>query len=371
MRKTRLAVGGRGVAAGFVAAALLLAGPGRAAVEVSPDTHLAIGGEVLGPNESGEDDLAGTVTFTGVDLPLPDGVHLDALTRYPEGDALFSTDVSVDLGRGLVLGPADLLRVPIADPPVVVFSGSAAGVPAGANLDAVALEPGGDLLISFDVTVSLGGQTYDDEDLIRIEQPAGTPSPAFDGSAEGVPAPLDLDAVSVLDDGRLALSFDITGVVDGIPVDDEDLIAWDPATGTFAPYYDGSVQYAAWQPSDLEAAHVPGDRDGDGIRDDLDNCIFVFNPDQADVNAAEDDDSSRNGTQHYGDACDVDLDNDGTVGTSDFFGVFRPCLGEDPTQNPACAPADLDGDGIIGTADFFARLRPALGSTPGPGITEP
>ncbi len=361
---------GRQIAVAVVAGALLLAGAGRAAVEVSPDTHLAIGGEVLAPSESGEDDLAGTVTFTGVDVLLPDGVHLDALTRYPGGDALFSTDVTADLGGGLVIGPADLLRVPAADPPTVVFSGASAGIPAGANLDAVALDGDGHLLVSFDVTVSLGGTTYDDEDLIRIEQPSGTPSPAFDGSAEGVPGALDLDAVSVLDDGRLALSFDITGSVDGIAVDDEDLVAWDPATGDFALYYDGSAQYAAWQPSDLEAAHVPGDRDGDGIPDHRDNCLLVPNPDQADINAAEDDDSSQSGIQHYGDACDVDLDDDGTVGPSDFFGVFRPCLGVDPVGDPTCALADLDGDGIIGTADFFARLRPALGSDPGPGITE-
>lgn len=368
MRRT-WQLAGWGIGLGILGAALLLAGPGRAAVEVSPDTHLAIGGEVLAPNESGEDDLAGTVTFTGVDVPLPDGVHLDALTRYPEGDALFSTDVTVDVG-GLVIGPADLLRVPIADPPVVVFSASAAGIPAGTNLDAVALDRDGNLLVSFDTTVSLGGTAYDDEDLIRIEQPSGTPSLAFDGSAEGIPGSADLDSVSVLDDGRLALSFDITVGLATLTLDDEDLVAWDPATGAFSLLYDGSAQYAAWQPSDLEAAHVPGDRDGDGIRDDRDNCILVPNPDQADVNASEDDDSSRNGTQHYGDACDVDLDNDGTVGPSDFFGVFRPCLGADPASDPACAPADLDGDGIIGTADFFARLRPALGSTPGPGVTE-
>ncbi len=102
-----------------------------------------------------------------------------------------------------------------------------------------------------------------------------------------------------------------------------------------------------------------------------DNCRDVANPAQEDVDAGQDDDSSLPGTQSYGDACDVDLDNDGVVGPSDFFGSFRPCLGADLGLSPECLRADLDGDGIVGAADFFSRLRPALGSPPGPGTTTP
>ncbi len=111
------------------------------------------------------------------------------------------------------------------------------------------------------------------------------------------------------------------------------------------------------------------DTDGDGVPDAVDNCVLVPNPDQANVDAGGDDDSSLPGIQEYGDACDADLDNDGIVGTTDFFGRFRGCLGADPVANPACAAADLDGDGTIGAADFFSRLRPSLGAKPGPGVT--
>lgn len=113
------------------------------------------------------------------------------------------------------------------------------------------------------------------------------------------------------------------------------------------------------------------DADGDGVRDTLDNCTEVHNPDQVDFDAGRDDDSSLPGVQHYGDACDLDGDDDGVVGPSDFFGFFRPCLGQDPALAPECAAADRDGDGVIGPADFFAGFRPALGSAPGPGTTEP
>ena len=96
----------------------------------------------------------------------------------------------------------------------------------------------------------------------------------------------------------------------------------------------------------------------------------MANPDQSDSDAGFDDDSSRPGIQHYGDACDADLDDDGIVGASDFFGVFRPCLGVDLTANPGCAEADLDGDGVVGPSDFFGVLRPEFGTEPGPGRTE-
>ncbi|MDJ0787673.1 MAG: thrombospondin type 3 repeat-containing protein [Myxococcota bacterium] len=112
------------------------------------------------------------------------------------------------------------------------------------------------------------------------------------------------------------------------------------------------------------------DFDGDGVPDAVDNCTEVPNPDQADVNAAVDDDPTLPGVQHYGDACDADLDDDGSVGPSDFFGVFRPCLGATVAQSPSCTVADLDADGTVAPSDFFGGLRPAFGTAPGPGHTE-
>lgn len=142
----------------------------------------------------------------------------------------------------------------------------------------------------------------------------------------------------------------------------------DPKNGLFFPRLDCADALARLGGS---ACADPTDSDGDGVPDCLDNCRDVANPDQADVDAGDDDDSSLPGTQHYGDACDADLDNDGVVGTSDFFGVLRPCLGRDPVSDPACAKADLDGDGVVGASDFFGVLRPALGGAPGPGLGTP
>jgi len=122
--------------------------------------------------------------------------------------------------------------------------------------------------------------------------------------------------------------------------------------------------------SSVFAPSGSGDADGDGIPDALDNCRLVDNPGQEDADAGFDDDTSLPGVQHYGDACDADLDDDGVVGASDFFSAFRPCLGADLAATPGCIEADLDGDGIVGPSDFFGALRPALGTVPGPGTTD-
>jgi hypothetical protein len=113
------------------------------------------------------------------------------------------------------------------------------------------------------------------------------------------------------------------------------------------------------------------DADGDGWGDACDNCTVVMNGDQADADAGSDDNSSLPGTQHYGDRCDADLNNDGTVNTGDFFGFFRPCFGASVAARPECATSDFDGSGTVNTGDFFGFFRPAFGGTPGPGTTGP
>ena len=66
-------------------------------------------------------------------------------------------------------------------------------------------------LLSFDTTVTLAGVgLVADEDLVRFS--AGLFTMVFDGSAQGIPAALDLDAAN-LEPGstKLLLSFDGTG----------------------------------------------------------------------------------------------------------------------------------------------------------------
>lgn len=108
----------------------------------------------------------------------------------------------------------------------------------------------------------------------------------------------------------------------------------------------------------------PADTDGDGVRDTMDNCVTIANPDQADEN--------RNG---LGDACD-DYDKDGIINSkdncpshpnrnqldTDHDGKGDVCDGEESrlTESRPWLPWVAMGFGVIVVASLFAlTLRSA------------
>ena len=89
------------------------------------------------------------------------------------------------------------------------------------------------------------------------------------------------------------------------------------------------------------------DTDGDGVPDYRDNCTLVANPTQRDTDG-----------DGWGNACDPDLDNSGTVNFGDLA-AFRAAFGTTD------ANADFNGDGVVNFADL-AVLRSYFGRVPGP-----
>ena len=95
------------------------------------------------------------------------------------------------------------------------------------------------------------------------------------------------------------------------------------------------------------------DTDGDGIVDPKDNCRLTSNAAQQDANA-----------DGYGNICDADINNSGTVTTADF-GLLRSVLGQAAGFSPTAAASDMNSSSTVTTADF-GLLRARLGTTPGP-----
>ena len=110
------------------------------------------------------------------------------------------------------------------------------------------------------------------------------------------------------------------------------------------------------------ATAAAGDSDGDGIPDALDNCISSPNgPTIRDAGGNSQWDTDGDG---YGNLCDADLNNSGTVTTADY-GLLRSVLGQAAGISATAAASDMNGSGTVTTADF-GLLRARLGTAPGP-----
>ena len=95
------------------------------------------------------------------------------------------------------------------------------------------------------------------------------------------------------------------------------------------------------------------DTDGDGVLDPHDNCTLVANPTQLDANA-----------DGYGNICDADINNSGTVTSADF-GLLRSVLGQAAGASATAAASDMNGSGTVTSSDF-GLLRARLGTPVGP-----
>ncbi|MDR9452044.1 MAG: hypothetical protein RI637_12610, partial [Acidimicrobiia bacterium] len=136
------------------------------------------------------------------------------------------------------------------------FDGSDVGLNASSSLDVDAFELLGDgsLLLSFVGPASVGDLgTVDDSDIVRFvptslgTSTAGTFEWYFDGSDVGLTTNgEDIDAITLLADGRIVVSTVGGFSVPGASGADEDLIAFTPTTlgaatsGTWELYFDGS-----------------------------------------------------------------------------------------------------------------------------------
>ena len=90
-----------------------------------------------------------------------------------------------------------------------------------------------------------------------------------------------------------------------------------------------------------------GDSDGDFIPDETDNCTLVANPDQRDTD-----------NDLYGNICDPDLTNNGTINFTDLAEMKAVFFTGDED-------ADLTGDGSVTFGDL-AIMKEMFFGEPGP-----
>ncbi len=222
-------------------------------VEVSSDVTVDLSGVPVHGYEAAIDDLMGGIViedFGG----LSDGADVDGQHREGCCVVYFSPDTTLALAGGVVARPEDVVRFESGSY-ALEFDGSLAGVPPGANVDAVSLDGEGRLALSFDITIDLGGLVVADEDVVRFDG-AGF-SLLLDGSAAGLDPSLDVDGVHELGPGVFAISVDGSGAIGGARIDDEDILLIDLAGPVATVLLDASAFHAGWPAADLDAVALP------------------------------------------------------------------------------------------------------------------
>lgn len=94
------------------------------------------------------------------------------------------------------------------------------------------------------------------------------------------------------------------------------------------------------------------DSDADNIVDASDNCRFVSNPNQANLDKDQ-----------YGDACDPDIDGDGMPNDWEVQYAFNP-------RNTADAGGDADGDGLVNLQEYLEGTDPRNPDTDGDTLSD-
>jgi len=191
-----------------------------------------------------------TPAWSAVSLgTLPAGADLTALHHANDGRWYFSLDTFAHLGT-IDAGPEDVVAWNGASYELV-FDGSAAGIPAGASVDAVSEGPKFGLLLSFDVTIPVGMLAADDADILAWD--GAELSILFDAGSAGIPASLDLDALDVdATNDSVYVSFDVSGKLGGVDFDDHDLLHFDGVTWTKVSY--AGLSQTGTGAADLDAA---------------------------------------------------------------------------------------------------------------------
>ena len=268
-------------------------------------------------------------------VSFPERTVVDALHKLDApGCWLFSVGTSTELppGGGVVFHPQDVIQYD-GSTYALYFDGSANGVPPGVNVDAAFLIGGdsGDLVISFDVATTIGAETFEAADLVRFT--AGSFSLYFDASTAGAGIAGSSNLVGAAACGGTVLAFDVA--TDLSPTTGPatyargNLAEWDGAN------FNLFDSLAGWPRSSvINALTCCADEDGDIICNQNDNCPADPNADQQDADS-----------DGLGDECDPcqvdplnDPDTDGVCGGIDNC----PSL-----YNPGQANVDSDGFGDL------------------------
>lgn len=215
-------------------------------LELSPDVPATLSGTRVRANQTATSQGGGagyTVKFDATSLGA--SVNIDALTRLSDSTILFSTDAPFS-ASGTTFGAADVAMHDGVGFSMYRSAASMGITTASANVDGLALDPGGELLLSFQTPTSAGAVVYQPSD-IAIAGVSGL-SLYFDANAAGLPAPIgdttNVNGFEIDDGGVIYITCDVHVILGGSDLRTGQVISYDPSTGSTATFWQDTTSFA-------------------------------------------------------------------------------------------------------------------------------
>jgi hypothetical protein len=182
---------------------------------------------------------------------IPAGVKMTTFFPISATQNLLTIDTTAALptngsGGTVTVSPRDIVSYNTSTglfSPVLFFTGATNGVPDGTRIDAIGMDGSGNLLLSFDVTVSVpkagGGMlTVRPSDLASFNGAAY--ALVFNSAAAGIPDGLNMNGASMLPNAHLLMVFDEFGSIGGIDFTPTDVLEFNPAASSWVVSFNGA-----------------------------------------------------------------------------------------------------------------------------------
>lgn len=196
------------------------------------------------------------------------GADVDAFHLFPDGSMLLSVLFNARTLGGLLFDDGDLVRYDPGTDTATVYFISESSFSVNADIDAVSIDQAGRILLSVrENSMTLGGLTFTDGDLIAYDTDTGTAGLVITEAALFDDGDGDISSVHADVDGTFLLSvIDTTEMISGTLFNDGDVFRYDPVADTAAlvfaetQFTDGSTLH------EIDAVYLPppGDCDIDG-----------------------------------------------------------------------------------------------------------
>jgi hypothetical protein len=218
---------------------------------VSPDITVALSSGTVTPQQVQCYSFpSGTVakSFAGI----PAGVNVTGYFPLSATQILLTIDneaaLPIDgIGGTVFVTPRDVASYNPSTSffsPVLYFTGASNSVLDGTKIDAIGQDASGNLLLTFDVAISIpksGGGTLTVRAADLVSFNTGAYTLVFDSTAQGIADGMNLDGATMLPNSDLLMAFDEFGSIGGVNFAPEEVLEFNPGTSSWVLSFDGIV----------------------------------------------------------------------------------------------------------------------------------